>query len=257
MTRTVVHLLRHGEVDNPNKIMYGRLPGFHLSANGRRMAERAAKSLLDRDITYLVSSPLERARETAEPLASALDLPVRLDDRLIEADNSFQGVRVGNGPRFLLNPRCWPRLRNPARPSWGEPYLVLAARMWAATTAARDAASGHEAVCVSHQSPDLDAAPVRRGWSALARPAQAPVRARLADQLHLRRRPGDRDRVHRTGRRRSTRHRPRRVGPPRPTPAARRSGPARTLVRCRVVPGPCCLCWSASCWAVAWAGRTR
>ncbi|HVQ91994.1 MAG TPA: histidine phosphatase family protein [Mycobacteriales bacterium] len=153
MTRTVVHLLRHGEVDNPNKIMYGRLPGFHLSANGRRMAERAAKSLLDRDITYLVSSPLERARETAEPLASALDLPVRIDDRLIEADNSFQGVRVGNGPRFLLDPRCWPRLRNPARPSWGEPYLVLAARMWAATTAARDAASGHEAVCVSHQLP--------------------------------------------------------------------------------------------------------
>jgi broad specificity phosphatase PhoE len=153
VSRTVVHLLRHGEVENPGHIMYGQLPGFHLSAAGRRMAERAAKSLLDRDITYLVSSPLERARETAAPLAAALDLEVHIDDRLIEAGNSFQGLRFGPGDRPWLHPRFWHRLRNPTRPSWGEPYLVIAARMWAATTAARDAADGHEAVCVSHQLP--------------------------------------------------------------------------------------------------------
>jgi broad specificity phosphatase PhoE len=153
VTRTVVHLLRHGEVDNPQHVMYGQLPGYHLSAAGRRMAERAAKGLLDRDITHLVSSPLERARETAEPLAAALDLEVHIDERLIEAGNSFQGERFGPGDRVWAHPRAWPRLRNPLRPSWGEPYLVIAQRMWAAATAARDAAEGHEAVCVSHQLP--------------------------------------------------------------------------------------------------------
>jgi broad specificity phosphatase PhoE len=153
VSRTIVHLVRHGEVDNPEHIMYGRLPGFHLSAAGRRMAERTAKSLLDRDVTYLVSSPLERARETAQPLGEALGLEVHIDERLIEADNSFQGEQVGQGSRPWLKPTCWPRLRNPMRPSWGEPYLVIAARMWAAAAAARDAADGHEAVCVSHQLP--------------------------------------------------------------------------------------------------------
>jgi broad specificity phosphatase PhoE len=153
VSRTVVHLLRHGQVDNPQHVLYGQLPGYHLSEAGRAMAERAAKALLDRDITYLVSSPLERARETAEPLAAALGLEVQVDRRLIEAGNSFQGEQVGPGQRPWLRPRNWPRLRNPLRPSWGEPYLAIAARMWAAADAARDAADGHEAVCVSHQLP--------------------------------------------------------------------------------------------------------
>ncbi len=150
---TVVHLLRHGEVDNPDHVMYGRLPGYHLSALGRRMAERVAKALLDRDITHLVSSPLERARETAAPLAEALGLDVHVDDRLIEAGNAFQGLPFGPGERAWMHPRAWPLLRNPFRPSWGEPYLEIAARMLAAAHAARDAAAGHEAVCVSHQLP--------------------------------------------------------------------------------------------------------
>ena len=150
---TVVHLLRHGEVENPEHVMYGRLPGYHLSAVGGRMAERAAKALLDRDVTYLVSSPLERARETAAPLAEVLGLEVHVDDRLIEAGNSFQGEPFGPGDRAWAHPKAWPRLRNPFRPSWGEPYVGIAARMLAAAWAARDAADGHEAVCVSHQLP--------------------------------------------------------------------------------------------------------
>lgn len=153
MSRTIVHLLRHGEVDNPNKVMYGRLPGYHLSAVGHRMAERAAKALTDRDISYLVSSPLERARETAAPLAEALGLAVALDERLIEAGNRFEGRPFGPGDRALLHPRAWPLLANPFRPSWGEPYLQVARRMLAAVEAARLAAQGHEAVCVSHQLP--------------------------------------------------------------------------------------------------------
>ena len=153
MTGTTVHLVRHGEVDNPQHVLYGRLPGYHLSAAGRRMSERVAKVLVDHDVTYLVSSPLERAQETAEPIGAALGLPTHLDDRLIEAGNAFAGHSFGPGDRALLHPRYWPLLRNPFRPSWGEPYRAIAQRMLAAVADARAAAEGHEAVCVSHQLP--------------------------------------------------------------------------------------------------------
>jgi len=153
VTMTTVHLLRHREVYNPEHVMYGRPPGYHLSPRGRRMAERAAKAVLDRDVTYLASSPLERAQETAAPLATALGLPVHLDDRLLEAGNSFQGKPFGPGDRAWAHPSAWPLLRNPFRPSWGEPYARIAARMLAAAWSAREAAEGHEAVCVSHQLP--------------------------------------------------------------------------------------------------------
>jgi broad specificity phosphatase PhoE len=151
--RTVVHLLRHGEVHNPGKILYGRLPGFRLSMTGEAMALAAAEWFEGKDVTHLVSSPLERAQQTAAPLAKTLALPVALDERLIEAGNAFEGLRVGVGDGALRVPRHWWKLRNPFRPSWGEPYVEIAARMLAAVEAARDAARGHEAVLVSHQLP--------------------------------------------------------------------------------------------------------
>lgn len=150
---TVVHLLRHGEVHNPEGVLYGRLSGYHLSDLGREMAERIAEHLADADITHLVSSPLERAQETAAPAANVLGLPVSLDERLIEAGNFFEGKTFGVGDGALHKPSVWVHLRNPLRPSWGEPYKVIAARMLAALAAARDAARGHEALCVSHQLP--------------------------------------------------------------------------------------------------------
>lgn len=153
MTETVVHLVRHGEVDNPGGVLYGRMPGFHLSELGRQMAKRTAAYLADRDITHLVSSPLERAQETIEPLAETLKLAVELDDRAIEAGNDFEGLTVGKNPKQLLNPRFWGKLTNPLKPSWGEPYAEIAERMEAAAHGARAAAEGHEAVIVSHQLP--------------------------------------------------------------------------------------------------------
>ncbi|MGZ4570237.1 MAG: histidine phosphatase family protein [Blastococcus sp.] len=150
---TVVHLLRHGEVFNPDKILYGRLPGFRLSSDGEAMAAKAAAWFAGRGITHLVSSPLERAQQTAGPIAATLDLPVTLDERLIEAANEFEGLRVGVGDGALRDPRHWWKLRNPFRPSWGEPYVEIAARMLAAVEAARDAARGSAAVLVSHQLP--------------------------------------------------------------------------------------------------------
>jgi broad specificity phosphatase PhoE len=153
METTVVHLLRHGEVHNPDRILYGRLPGFRLSEGGEEMARRAAEWLTGRGVTHLVSSPLERARQTAAPIAEALDLPVEVDDRLIEAGNAFEGRRLGGGRDVFRSPGNWWMLRNPVRPSWGEPYVEIAARMLAAVEAARDAARGGAAVCVSHQLP--------------------------------------------------------------------------------------------------------
>jgi broad specificity phosphatase PhoE len=151
--RTVVHLLRHGEVHNPEKVLYGRLPGYRLSDLGERMAERAAEWFEGRDVVRLVSSPLERARQTAAPIAARLGLPVVLDERLIESDNVFEGRSVGVGDGALKSPRAWWHLRNPFLPSWGEPYTQVALRMHAAAEVAREAARGHEAVLVSHQLP--------------------------------------------------------------------------------------------------------
>ncbi|CAN5760813.1 histidine phosphatase family protein [soil metagenome] len=151
--RTIVHLLRHGEVNNPAGILYGRLPDFHLSELGVKMAERAAGFFTARDVTHLVSSPLERAQETAAPTAAGLELDVRIDERVLEAGNSFEGETFGVGDGALWHPGVWWRLRNPFRPSWGEPYADISARMLAAAADARDAVLGHEAVIVSHQLP--------------------------------------------------------------------------------------------------------
>ncbi len=153
MTRTVVHVLRHGEVDNPEGILYGRLPGYVLSAIGHKMAVAATEALVEHDITHLVASPLDRAQQTAKPFAERFGLDINTDERLIEADNYFAGRRFGVGDGVLRRPAAWPRLRNPFTPSWGEPYAEIATRMYAALEAARVAAEGHEAVCVSHQLP--------------------------------------------------------------------------------------------------------
>lgn len=157
LVRTVVHLLRHGEVHNPDHVLYGRLPDFHLSELGRAMAVLAAEHLADHDIVHIVASPLERAVETATPLAEQFGLPITRDPRVIEADSAFEGMPVAGGSGLLsflaANPHMIRKLLNPFRPSWGEPYKDIVWRMRDAILAARDAAHGHEAVIVSHQAP--------------------------------------------------------------------------------------------------------
>ncbi len=150
---TVIHLMRHGEVHNPDGVLYGRLPDYFLSELGNEMATRVAEFLKDHDITYLVASPLERAQETAQPLSDILSVPIHTDGRVIEAGNQFEGKTFGVGDGSLKHPAMWWRLRNPFKPSWGEPYVEIVARMMAAITDARIAARGHEAVIVSHQLP--------------------------------------------------------------------------------------------------------
>ena len=151
---TTVYLLRHGEVHNPDHVLYERLPGFGLSANGQAMATRVAEhfaALTGPAITQLYASPLQRAGETAAPLAQALDLPIQVEPEAIEAQSVFAGqvIRL----RTVLKPKYLIKLFNPAKPSWGEPFEAIAQRMRRVIDKARLAAEGQAALIVSHQSP--------------------------------------------------------------------------------------------------------
>lgn len=144
--------MRHGEVYNPARVLYGRLPGYRLSDDGRRMAHAAAEFVrsLERPVAELVASPLQRTRESAEPFTEIFGLAPRIDDRVIEPTNVFEGRRM---KRALANPWNWRYLARPSVPSWGEPYERIAARMLEAMDAAWDAVDGGDVVIVSHQAP--------------------------------------------------------------------------------------------------------
>ncbi len=150
---TTVHLLRHGEVYNPEGVLYGRLPGYYLSDLGLEMADRATAALVNRDIATVISSPMERAQQTATPIANSHKLEIVTNPDLIEAENIFEGQRVSIGDGVLKQPKTWRHLWNPFKPSWGEPYDIVAARMNAAVESARLQAQGREAVLISHQLP--------------------------------------------------------------------------------------------------------
>ncbi|MFV0373438.1 histidine phosphatase family protein [Microbacterium sp.] len=147
-----LHLVRHGEVHNPRGVLYGRLPGFALSDAGHRMARSAADYVraLDRPVTALIASPLQRTRESAQPFADEFSLEPCIDERVIEPTNVFEGSRMR---RALRNPLNWRHLRRPSVPSWGEPYRAVVSRMAAAMDDACDAADGGDVVVVSHQLP--------------------------------------------------------------------------------------------------------
>jgi broad specificity phosphatase PhoE len=155
MEQTLVHVCRHGQVRNPDHVLYGRLPGFGLSELGRRMAERLGEHFADVPVTHLRTSPLQRARETMVPIAARHPgLEPVVDERLIESANVLQGRSFGRFNERLLLPGNLRHLWNPLRPSWGEPYPLVAARMLAAITDAAGAAGpGGRAVLVSHELP--------------------------------------------------------------------------------------------------------
>lgn len=152
MPASRLHLVRHGEVHNPQRVLYGRLPDYHLSAAGREMTVAAAEHVasLGRPVSALFSSPLERAQESAEPFAERFDLVPEIDIRLIEPTNVFEGTRM---KRSLMNPLNWWHLRQPSLPSWGEPYASIAERMLGIMGEAWRDADGGDLVMVSHQAP--------------------------------------------------------------------------------------------------------
>jgi broad specificity phosphatase PhoE len=147
-----VHLVRHGEVENPKGVIYGRLPGYHLSERGQRQARAASDRLRDRDIRAVMASPMERAQETAQAIAEPHGLEVGTDDRFNESHSTLEGV--GRSVRQLLrSPRFWWNFRNPLRPSWGESFAEIRVRMLDGVGELLQAHVGGELVVVSHQTP--------------------------------------------------------------------------------------------------------
>ncbi len=116
------------------------------------MAAEAADYVqgLERPVTALVCSPLQRTQESAEPFTTRLGIEPVIDARVIEPTNVFEGRRMS---RALRNPLNWWRLRRPSVPSWGEPYAKVVHRMRAAMDQAWDAVPSGDVVIVSHQLP--------------------------------------------------------------------------------------------------------
>jgi len=150
---STVHVARHGEVENPQKILYGRQPGWRLSTRGQQMAQVLGEWSKSIDLGALHVSPLQRAQETAAPIAKAHGMEITTDERLIEAGNIFEGKSFEPGSGILKHPTAWRHLFNPWKPSWGEPYDEQINRMFAAIFAAHKAANGKDAIVVSHQFP--------------------------------------------------------------------------------------------------------
>lgn len=162
MTTSRIHLVRHGEVDNPDGILYGRLPGFGLTARGRQMGERISDYFADDrfNVRGLVRSPLLRTAQTIAPLAQSTGLEPVVDERVIEAGNRFEGQKVNRSSVF--SPANLPLVWNPLRPSWGEPYISQVRRMQAAMFTLRNRVEAVakaegldvvDGVIVSHQLP--------------------------------------------------------------------------------------------------------
>lgn len=153
MPADLIHLVRHGEVHNPDGVLYGRIPGFHLSERGHRMAELAAQSLVGHPIVAIWASPLQRTQESAAPwLARFPDAgPLVTEPRLIEPANKFEGLNIRTELR--RHPLLARHLINPSKPSWGEPFISVASRMMAAVADAHASAEGGEVVLVTHQLP--------------------------------------------------------------------------------------------------------
>lgn len=167
MQATTIHFVRHGEVHNPDHILYERLPGFHLSDRGRRMAEATARYLAASPQTNtaaaVYSSPLDRTRETAQAILTALNetrmtrneepLELVTDQRIIEAGNNFRGTRIGHGEGALWRNGNWKLVTNLWKPSWGESYRQIAARVSAFAQEKVREHAGQQIIVVSHESP--------------------------------------------------------------------------------------------------------
>lgn len=155
MTSQQLHLVRHGEVYNPDRVLYGRIPGYLLSDLGHEMARAAAEEIRGsgRTVSRLCASPLERAQESAAPMSELLELPIETEPRIIEPTNWFEG-KVNHGPGAEFKKfRNWHKFWNPFLPSWGEPYRSVADRVRLAMDDAWENTPEGDIVMVSHQSP--------------------------------------------------------------------------------------------------------
>lgn len=187
MQPTIVHVCRHGQVENPDHVLYGRAPGYGLSALGQQMAERLGEHFAEVPLDRLYVSPLQRAQETLAPIAARHpQLTITVEPRVTEAANVFEGRTFGRYNQKLLNPANWWHFRNPSRPSWGEPYRELAARMRAALAdMAASVPPGGQALVVAHQLPIYVARLDAEGRSLVHNPANRQCRLASVTSFHF------------------------------------------------------------------------
>ena len=151
---TLVLLVRHGTTPTTGKILPGRARGLHLAESGKEQARRAAERIAELGaIAAIYSSPLERARETAAPIAGALRKPVRIERGLLECDF---GDWTGQSLRRLMKKPEWATVQR--APSMfrfpdGESFVEMQTRMADAVDRIRRRHAGKTVVCVSHADP--------------------------------------------------------------------------------------------------------
>lgn len=164
---TVLFFIRHGQVENPQKVIYERLPGFHLSEKGQQQVQTTARYLTQLDhavhATALYSSPLDRTVETSQILLKELNttreennlIPLSLttDPHLIEAGNAFRGQRLGHGKATPFSRHNLAKYLNIWKPGWGESYAHISQRMCEFTFDRVDAHPGESFIIISHESP--------------------------------------------------------------------------------------------------------
>ncbi|MDR2083180.1 MAG: phosphoglycerate mutase family protein [Candidatus Ancillula trichonymphae] len=157
MSNTIVHMLRHAQVHNPEKMVYERLPDFHLSAKGVDMADAMSKFVQCHkslsSIECVISSPLERAIETAHPTVKRLKLPLLLDERLLESKNYFAGIKISGIVTDIVKNGHLKYMTNPFKPSWGETYLDISLRMTSIIEEVKNKYKNQQILLVSHQLP--------------------------------------------------------------------------------------------------------
>ncbi len=145
---TTIHLVRHGDVDNPDKVYYGRLPGFGLNAEGREQARAAGRYLSNRPITIIYASPQKRAQETARIIQAAIEPEPRFCDE--EAINEIYSQYDGVSQHEMdgINWNFYDR----ARPPYEQPADVFG-RVSEFVQRMRREHRGEEVVAVSHADP--------------------------------------------------------------------------------------------------------
>lgn len=147
-------LIRHGSTDLLGKMLYGRMPGIFLNSDGLRQAERLAEVLNTRyTITEVLSSPLERARHTAQPIATRCGLAVDIDEGITEIDFGLWVGKTFEELSRLADWKAYNRNRSISQAPGGESMMHVQARAWRALdrlTRRHAASDNSTAAVVSH-----------------------------------------------------------------------------------------------------------
>lgn len=151
---TLILLVRHGQTPTTGKVLPGRAPGLHLAEVGHQQAQRAAERIAElKTVDAIYASPLERARETAAPIAAARGMKVQIDKGLLECDfGDWTGAEL---KKLMKLPEWGTVQRAPSTFTFpgGESFNAMQTRMVSAIDQLRAKHAGGVVVCVSHADP--------------------------------------------------------------------------------------------------------